>query len=76
MKVSILEEENLKLRKQIIENHVTTGKMHNVSNTEKDSHAKSAELNMTKLVNNCEILTLDNEHFSKKQFVLNQSKNR
>ena len=39
--------------------------MQNASNTGKDSQAKPAELNMTKLVNN-EILTLDNERMSNK----------
>ena len=63
-KVSLLEEENLKLWNQIIENHITIGKMENISNTGKDSQAKPAELNMTKLVNNGEILTLDNERIS------------
>ena len=63
-KVSLLEEENLKLWNQIIENHITIGKMENISNTGKDSQAKPAELNMTKLVNNGEILTLDNESMS------------
>ena len=62
--VSLLEEENLKLRNQNIENHITIGKMKNISNTGKDSKAKPAELNMTKLVNNGEILTLDNESMS------------
>ena len=52
VKVSLLEEENLKLRNQIIENHITIGKMQNVSNTGKDSQAKPEELNMTKLVDN------------------------
>ena len=61
VKVSLLEKQNLKLRKRIIENHIAIGKMQNVSNTEKDSQAKPAELNMTKLV---EILTLDNESMS------------
>ena len=64
MKFSILEEENLKLRKQIIENHITTGK---ISECFKYREGQSrAELNMTKLINNCEILALDKEHFSKK----------
>ena len=45
--------------------------MQNVSNTEKDSQAKPEELNVTKLVDNGEILTLDkksmsNEPLSKK----------
>ena len=72
IKVSLLEEENLKLRNQIIENHITIGKMQNISNTGKDSQAKPVELNMTKLVNNGETLTLDsgsitnNEPLSKK----------
>ena len=35
VKVLLLEEENLKLRNQIIENHMTIGTMHNVSNIEK-----------------------------------------
>ena len=52
VKASLLEEENLKLRNQIIENHITIGKMQNVSNTGKDSQAKPEELNMTKLVDN------------------------
>ena len=64
IKVSLLEEENLKSRNQIIENHVTIGKMQNISNKGKDSQAKPAELNMTKVVNNSEILTLDNESMS------------
>ena len=38
--------------------------MQNVSNKGKDSQAKTAELNMTKLVNNGEILTLDNDCMS------------
>ena len=52
IKVSLVEEENLKLRNQIIENNITIGKMQNVSNTGKDSQAKPEELNMTKLVDN------------------------
>ena len=64
VKVSLLEEENLKLRNQIIENHITTCKMQNVSNTVKNSQAKPEELNMTKLVDNGEISTLDNESMS------------
>ena len=64
IKVSLLEEENLKLRNQIIENHITIGKMQNISNTGKDSQAKPVELNMTKLVNNGETLTLDNGSMS------------
>ena len=52
VKASLLEEENLKLRNQIIENHITIGKIQNVSNTGKDSQAKPEELNMTKLVDN------------------------
>ena len=62
--VSLLEEENLKLRSQIMENHITIGKTQNVTNIWKDSQAKPAELNMTKLVDNGEILTLDNESMS------------
>ena len=62
--VSLLEEENLKLRSQIMENHITIGKIQNVTNIWKDSQAKPAELNMTKLVGNGEILTLDNESMS------------
>ena len=38
--------------------------MQNVSRTGKDSQAKPKELNMTKLVDNGEILTLDNESMS------------
>ena len=53
LKVSSLEEENLKLRNEFIENHIAIGKMENVSNTEKDSQAKSAELYMTNLIDNC-----------------------
>ena len=64
IKVSLLEEENLKLRNQIIENHITIGKMQNISNTGKDSQAKPVELNMTKLVNNGETLTLNNGSMS------------
>ena len=60
VEVSLKEEKNLKLRNQIIENHITIGKMQNISNTGKDSQAKPAELNMTKLVNNDEMLPLDN----------------
>ena len=52
LKVSSLEEENLKLRNEFIENHITIGKMENVSNTEKDSQAKLAELYMTNLLEN------------------------
>ena len=81
VKVSLLEKENLKLRNQIIENHKTIGKMQNISNTGKDSQATPVELNMTKLVNYGETLTLDNgsmsnnESLSKNRFALNQSKN-
>ena len=57
-----LEEKNLRLRNQVIENHITIGKMQNFSNTGKDSQAKQEELNMTKFVDNVEILTLDNEN--------------
>ena len=64
VKVSLLEGENLKSRNQITENHITIGNMQNISNTGKDSQAEPAELNMTKLVNNGEILTLDNESTS------------
>ena len=64
LKVSLNELENLKLRKQIIENHITISKMQNVSNTGKDSQARPAELNMTKLVKSGEILTFDNEIMS------------
>ena len=66
VKVSLLEEENLKLRNQIIENYMTIGTMQIVSNIVNDSQAKPAELNMTKLVNNGEILTLHNESMSNK----------
>ena len=64
IKVSLLEEENLKSRNQIIENNITIGKMQNVSNTGKGSQAKPEELNMTKLVDNGDILTLDIEGMS------------
>ena len=64
VKVSLLEEENLKLQNQIMENHITMGKIQNVTNIWKDTQAKPAELNMTKLVNNGEILTLDTESMS------------
>ena len=64
VEVSLIEEKNLKLRNQIIENHITIGKIQNFSNTGKDSQAKPAELNMTKLVDNGEILTLDNKSMS------------
>ena len=63
VKVSLLEEENLKLRNQVIENHITIG-MQNVSNTGKDSQTKPAELNIRTSVDNGEILTLDNESMS------------
>ena len=62
--VSLLEEENLKLRNQIMENHITIGIMQNATNIGKNSQAKPAELNMTKLVDNGEILTLGNESMS------------
>ena len=62
--VSLVEEENLKLRNQIMENHITIGKVQNVTNIWKDSQPKPAELNMTKLVDNGEILTLGNESMS------------
>ena len=64
VEVSLKEEKNLKLRNQILENHITIGKIQNFSNTGKDSQAKPAELNMTKLVDNGEILTLDNKSTS------------
>ena len=73
IKVSLLEEENLKLRNQFIENHITIGKMQNISNTGKDSEAKPVELNMTKFVSNGETLTLDNESMSNNEPL---SKNR
>ena len=38
--------------------------MQNISNTGKNSQAKPVELNMTKLVNNGETLTLDNGSMS------------
>ena len=38
--------------------------MQNVSNTRKDSHAKPEKLNVTKLVNNGKIVTIDNESMS------------
>ena len=65
VKVPLLEQKTLKLRNQIIENHIIIGKMQNISNTGKDSQAKLEELNMTKLVDNGEILTSDNEPLSK-----------
>ena len=40
------------------------GQIQNVTNIWKDTQAKPAELNMTKLVNNGEILTLDTESMS------------
>ena len=64
VKVSLLEEENLKLWNEIIENHIIISKMQNISNTGEDSQAKPAELNMTKLVNNGESLTWDNKGMS------------
>ena len=64
IKVSLLEEKKLKLRDQIIESNITIDKVQNISNTGKDSQTKLAELNMTKLVNNGETLTLDNESMS------------
>ena len=64
VKVSLLEEENLKLRNQIIENHIIISKMQNISNTGEDSQAKPAELNMTKLVDNGGNLTWDNKSMS------------
>ena len=72
IKVSLLEEENLKLRNQIIDNHITIGKMLNISNTGKDSQAKPVDLNMTKLVNNGESLTLDNGSMSNNEPLLKQ----
>ena len=57
VKVSLLEEENLKLWNEIIENHIIISKMQNISNTGEDRQAKPAELNMTKLVDNGENLT-------------------
>ena len=38
--------------------------MQNVPNTGKDSQTNPPELNMTKLVDNGEVLTLDNESMS------------
>ena len=81
VEVSLIEEKNLKLWNQIIENHIIIGKIQNFSNTGKDSQAKPAELNMTKLVDNGEILTSDNKSMfitfvKKTRFSLNQSKNR
>ena len=55
VKFSLLEEENLKLRNQIIENHITIGKMQNISNTRNNNQAKPADLDMTKLVDNGKI---------------------
>ena len=71
IKVSLLEEENLKLRNQIIENHITIGKMQNISNTGKDSQAKPAEISQ-----NYDNESMSNEPLSIKRFALNQSKNR
>ena len=48
-----------KLHVRIIENHITIDKMQNVLNTGKDSQADSEEIDMAKLLNNGEILTLD-----------------
>ena len=64
VKVSLLEEENLKLWNEIIENHIIISKMQNISNTGEDSQAKPAELNMTKLVDNGGNLTWDNKSMS------------
>ena len=52
--------------------------MQNASNTRKYSHSKPREINVTKLVNNDEILTLDNETclMKKTRFSLDQSKDR
>lgn len=55
--------------------------MQNASNTWKYSHSKPKEINVTKLVNNDEILTLDNETClmnlcQKTRFGLDQSKDR
>ena len=51
--------------------------MQNISNTGKGSQAKSAELDVTKLVNNGEVLTLDNESMSNellsKKLILSKS---
>ena len=52
VKVSLLEEKNIKLRHQIIKTHITICKIQNVSNTGKDSQAKSKEKNVTKSTNN------------------------
>ena len=59
VRFSLLQEEKLKLRNQIIENHITIEKMQNVLNAGKDSQADSEEIDMAKLLNNGEILTLD-----------------
>ena len=56
VKVSWLEEENPKLRNQIIGTHTAIVKIQNFSSTVKDSQAKPEELNMTKLVDNVEIM--------------------
>lgn len=55
--------------------------MQNASNTRKYSHSKPKEINVTKSVNNDEILTLDNETClmnpcQKTRFGLDQSKDR
>ena len=42
--------------------------MQNVPNTGKDSQTNPPELNMTKLVDNGEVLTLDNESMSNEPF--------
>ena len=64
VKLSLLQEEKLKLRNQIMENQITIGKMQNVLNTWKDSQANSEEKDMAKLLNNRDILTLDKESIS------------
>ena len=66
---------------QIIENHIIICEIQNVSNTVKYIQTNPKEINVTKSVNNLENWTLDNEPMSdeplgKKQFALDQSKNR
>ena len=73
VKVLLLEEENVKLRNQIEENYITICKMQNVSNKRKDSQAKRKDANVSKSVDNGEILTFDNE---RNRFALDQSKKR
>ena len=52
VKVSLLEEEILKLRNQMIEKNITICKMQSVLNKGKDSQVKPKGLNVTKSVDN------------------------